>query len=169
MKTHRHPIRALPLPLALTLWALLTLPAAAMERGTSPAGVAYVSGGVSHEEQQALQTQRPAYSFWLTTAARRTGAHLAGVRVRIREADSKRLVLEHVMDGPWLFAALPLGRYEVEAILHAEDQGRIEVQRGITTIHAADHHQMLLYFTTSDEVGDDTKALPGNASAEPKR
>ena len=166
MKTHPL-IRALPL--ALLLLAGLALPVAALQRGTSAAGVEYASGGVSHEEQLALHAERLNHSFWLTTAARRTGAHLAGVRVRIRETGSNRLVLEHVMDGPWLFAALPLGRYEVEAILHAEDLGRIEVQRGITTIHAGDHHQMLLYFSTSDEVGEDTKPMPGNPYDGPKR
>jgi len=128
--------------------------AQAIERGTSATGVAYASGGTSHEELDVLRAERPNYSFWLTTAARRSGAHLAGVRVRITEADGGMRVLEHVMDGPWLFADLPLGRYEVEAILLDERTGRLEIQRGTTAIHAGDHHQMLLYFSTGDEVGD---------------
>jgi len=84
------------------------------------------------------------------------------VKVRITETDSGKRVLEHTMDGPWLFADLPLGRYEVEAILLDERTGRLEIQRGTTGIHAGDHHQMLLYFSTGDEVGEGRSPLPGN-------
>lgn len=160
MKSHHRPSVALSLTLVLlALLALLAQPAAATDRGTSTAGVEYTSGGASHEEQEALHAQRLNYSFWLTTAVRRSGAYLAGVRVRIREAGSNRLMLEHVLDGPWLFAALPQGRYEVEAIVQVERVGRIEVQRGTTTIHAGDHHQMLLYFTTPDADGEEPPKL----------
>jgi hypothetical protein len=143
----------------------------ATQRGASPAGVDYVSGGVSHEEQVALHARRADYNFWLTTAVRRTGAHLAGVMVRIRETGNGRLVLEHRMDGPWLFANLPLGRYEVEAVLQSDDLVRTEVQRGSTQIHPGDHHQMLLYFSTSDTVGEENaNPLPGNPyDGEPKK
>ena len=133
---------------------LAAAPALALQRGTSPTGVAYVSGGVGDDEQALLHGQRRDYSFWLTTAVRRSGAHLAGVQVRIREADSGRLLLEHRMDGPWLFAHLPVGRYEVEATLQNLALGRIEVQRGSTTIHPGDHHQMLLYFETGEAIGE---------------
>lgn len=134
--------------------ALIGASVPAAQRGTSPAGVAYVSGGIGQDEQQALQAERRAFSFWLTTAVRRSGAHLAGVLVRIREADSGRLVLDHRMDGPWLFAQLPVGRYEVEATLQNLTLGRIEVQRGSTAIHPGDHHQMLLYFETGEAIGE---------------
>lgn len=134
--------------------ALAAGTAPAVQRGTSAAGVAYASGGIGQDEQQDLHARRRDYSFWLTTAVRRSGAHLAGVQVRIREADSGRLLLEHRMDGPWLFAHLPVGRYEVEATLQNLALGRIEVQRGSTTIHPGDHHQMLLYFETGEAIGE---------------
>jgi hypothetical protein len=139
------------------------------ERGTSAAGVAYASGGAGDEELEALRAERLKYSFWLTTAARRSGAYLAGVRVRISEAEGSRRVLEHVMTGPWLFADLPLGRYEIEAILLDERTGRLEIQRGTTNIHPGDHHQMLLYFSTGDEVAEDRSPLPGTAHDGPKK
>ncbi|MBS0437714.1 MAG: hypothetical protein JSR75_22965 [Proteobacteria bacterium] len=133
---------------------LAALPALALQRGTSPTGVAYVSGGVGDDEQALLHGQRRDYSFWLTTAVCKTGAHLAGVLVRIRDADSGLLVLETRMDGPWLFAKLPLGRYEIEATRQDLALGRIEVQRGSTAIHPNDHHQMLLYFETGEAIGE---------------
>jgi len=132
----------------------------AIDRGTSAAGVVFASGGSSHEEQEALRADRLHYSFWLTTAARGSGAYLADVRVRINEADGGQRVLEHVMDGPWLFADLPLGRYEVEAILLDQRTGRLEIQRGSTQIHAGDHHRMVLYFSTGDEVGEEPARPP---------
>ncbi|HET7526662.1 MAG TPA: hypothetical protein VFK10_12025, partial [Burkholderiaceae bacterium] len=85
---------------------------------------------------------------------RGSGAHLAGVKVRIADESGKR-VLEHTMDGPWLFADLPLGRFEVEAFVLDERTGRLEVQRGSVGIHAGDHHHMVFYFNTGDDVGED--------------
>ena len=127
--------------------ALIGASVPAAQRGTSPAGVAHVSGGIGQDEQQALQAQRREFSFWLTTAVRRSG----------------RLVLDHRMDGPWLFAQLPVGCYEVEATLQNLQLGRIEVQRGSTTIHPGDHHQMLLYFETGEAIGErEPGSLPPN-------
>lgn len=143
---------------------LSALPAAAVQRGTSATGVDYVSGGVGEEEQKLLHAQRRDYSFWLTTAVRRSGAHLAGVLVRIREAETGLLVLEHRMDGPWLFAKLPVGRYEIEATLQDLALGRIEIERGSTTIHANDRHQLLLYFDTGEAIGE---RAPGQRSPNP--
>ena len=146
---------------ALTLAAWF--PAAlAIERGVSPAGIAYASGGVSHEELQGLHAQRQQFTFWLTTAALRSGAHLADVRVRIVPLRGDLPVLEHAMAGPWLFAALPLGRYTVEATFSMPNRP-VQVRRAVTQIHPGDHHQMVLYFDTGDEVGaENTPALPVN-------
>jgi hypothetical protein len=144
--------------------------AAAIERGRSDAGVPYVSGGVSQEELQALRAERAKFSFWLTTAAARSGAHLADVEVRITRADSGELVLEHQMQGPWLFADLPPGGYRIEAAFRILADVPPEVQRGDTTIHRGDHRQMVLYFGTGDEVGDENPpAIPGKAHDRAKK
>lgn len=135
----------------------------AVERGVSPAGVAYASGGVSHTELQDLHARRQDYSFWLTTAALKSGAHLAAVTVRITPLRSSAPMVEHTMAGPWLFAALPPGRYQVEAGFRPDPARPLQVRRGVTTIHPGDHHQMVLYFDTGDEVGAENQpALPGN-------
>jgi hypothetical protein len=137
---------------AMLLWLLGQpgSPAGALERGTSPAGVAYACGGVSHAEQAELRAAQGEYSLWLTTAARRSGAFLSGVRVRITETATGKAVLDHRLDGHWLFAALPPGRYEVEAIHMPDEMTRLEIQRGATAIHAGDHHRMVLYFAVPD-------------------
>jgi hypothetical protein len=154
-----HPPHAV---VALTLAAWF--PAAmALERGLSPAGVPYASGGVSHSELQELHARRQDYSFWLTTAAMKSGAHLADVAVRITPMPGSAPVLEHTTAGPWLFAALPPGRYQVEASFRAGPDRPLQVRRGMTTVHNGDHHQMVLYFDTGDAVGTENQpALPGN-------
>ena len=147
---------------ALTLAAWF--PAAnAIERGMSPAGVAYASGGVSHSELQELHARRQDFSFWLTTAALKSGAHLADVSVRITPLRGSQPVLDHMAAGPWLFAALPPGRYQVEATFRPAADRPMQVRTGLTTIHPGDHHQMVLYFDTGDEVGAENQpAVPGN-------
>jgi hypothetical protein len=152
-----HPCHAV---VALTLAAWFPA-ATAIERGTSAAGVVYASGGVSHSELQELHAQRQDYSFWLTTAAMKSGAHLADVSVRITPLRSTEPVLNHTTGGPWLFAALPPGRYQVEASFKPGTDRPTQVRRGLTTIHPGDHHQMVLYFDTGDEVGvENQPALP---------
>ncbi|MFY8084915.1 MAG: hypothetical protein ACOVN7_14475 [Rubrivivax sp.] len=137
--------------------------AMAIDRGISATGVAYASGGVSHSELQELHARRQDYSFWLTTAALKSGAHLADVCVRITPLRSAQPVLDHTTSGPWLFAALPPGRYQVEASFSSSSDRPPQVRRGLTTIHPGDHHQMVLYFDTGDEVGAESRpALPGN-------
>ena len=154
-----HPCHAV---VALTLAAWFPA-ATAIERGTSAAGVVYASGGVSHSELQELHAQRQNYSFWLTTAALKSGAHLADVSVRITPLRGTDPVLNHTTGGPWLFAALPPGRYQVEAVFKPSPDRPTQVRRGLTTIHPGDHHQMVLYFDTADEVGVESQtALPGN-------
>jgi len=156
----RRQWRRWPAPVALALGLLLApaLPRA-LERGTSPAGVAYASGGTSVEELDVLRAEQQRYSFWLTTSARGSGAYLAAVKVRIVDEAGTR-VLDHTMDGPWLFANLPLGRFEVEAALLDERTGRLEIQRGTVGIHPGDHHRMVLQFSTGDDAGERGGSAP---------
>jgi hypothetical protein len=123
--------------LAATAWSI--------QSGTTPQGRPYASGGASHEELTALHAKRESYSLWVITAALRTGAHLADVRVSVRDAN-KQLVFDGPLDGPWLFIDLPLGRYDIEASFNAE------VQKRTMTIHRGDHHQAFFYFKTGDAV-----------------
>jgi hypothetical protein len=152
--THKHFIA---IGLGWCLLAPLTS-AQAVDRGTTPTGIAYVSGGVGQSELVTLNEEKKNYSFWLTTAAKGSGSYLASVQVRILDARSRQSVLETTMEGPWLFAALPTGRYEVEATLAADGDHSAQTLKKSTTIHPGDRHQMILYFDTHDQVGsrDDT-------------
>jgi hypothetical protein len=129
----------------LLICAACAAAAWSMQSGRTPQGLAYASGGVSDEELVALHAKRDAYSFWVVTAALTSGAHLAEVSIKIRDA-SQRTVFSGQLDGPWLFIDLPLGRYEVEAALAGQ------IQKRFTTIHRGDRHQMFFYFNTGDNV-----------------
>jgi hypothetical protein len=154
MNQRQYPARVLGLILSL----LGCLPFAyAVERGTTSTGIAYVSGGVGHSELTALNEEKKRYSFWLTTAAKGSGSYLAAVRVRILDARTQQPVLEHTMDGPWLFAALPVGRYQIEASYYQIGKGPVQVQKQSTTIHPGDNHQMVLYFDTDDLLGPENQ------------
>jgi hypothetical protein len=124
----------------------------AASSGTSSQGRNYVSGGVSAEELVALHERREAFSLWLVTAAKRSGAHLADVQLRIVDAE-RRTVFDAKLDGPWLFIDLAPGRYNIEA------QFAGQTRRAMTTIHAGDHHQAFFYFDVADEVGPDQPAI----------
>jgi hypothetical protein len=140
-------ISAMALSLLLA-WPTVTL---ATTDGSTPEGITYVSGGVSGEELQALTAGKSGYSLWVTTAAVRSGAHLADARARVLDSQ-RQVVLDVVMDGPWLFANLPVGTYTVEVTFEQQ------VKRSTTTIHAGDHHQQVFYFISPDEV-EKTDAL----------
>lgn len=144
--THRNARRLTAL---LATVGLLST-AQALQTGRSAQGVDYMSGGIGEGEVQAMRAERERFSLWLT-AAGLSGAFIGSVRVRIVDLASGGTVLEHVTDGPLLYAALPVGRYEVEATLFDVQSGRLEIQRGSTSIHAGDHHQMVLRFAVPED------------------
>lgn len=147
----RDALLRLPCRLALALAVAGLAPAAlALQTGRSPQGVEYMSGGIGEGEVQAMRGARERFSLWLTAAGLR-GAFIGSVRVRIVDLASGAAVLEHTTDGPLLYAALPPGRYEVEAALFDVDSGRLEIQRGSTTLRAGDHHQMVLRFAVPED------------------
>jgi hypothetical protein len=133
-----------------------TAPTWAMQSGKTPQGWPYVSGGVAQGGRRALHVKRDAYSLWLVTAASKSGAYLADVRVTIRDA-RRAVVFDRRLDGPWLFIDLPQGRYQLEATLGGD------MQKGITTIHRGDHRQAFFYFDTGDELRPESPSpIAGN-------
>lgn len=124
---------------------LAAAPAAAdLVRGTSAQGVAFVDGGIGRAEVEALQAERARYSLRVLTAARGSGAYLAGVRLQIRDARGQ-VVLAREMEGPWLLADLPEGRYEIAAVFGWQTRS------AAVALHAGEHRQVDLYFDVPDD------------------
>ena len=144
---------------AATASLLLALPTAqALQRGTAPGGAAYVSGGATDSELESMRAERTTHSFWLVTAAKGSGAHLADVGVRIVDTRSGQAVLEHRMDGPWLMVGLSAGRYTVEATVPKNRRGMPETQRTTVTVDRSGIKQSVLYFDTGDVTEADLAA-----------
>ena len=118
--------------------------------GSTPGGVRYASGGVSNEEQDALRARFAQYTLRVATAARGSGAHMAGVQARILDS-SGQLVLEHRLEGPWLLANLPAGRYRIELRSPAEGTSTAQVQRRDVTIAARGMTDVTVHFDTAGE------------------
>ncbi len=139
--------RARPLFLATALATMLgSAPALALTEGVTTQGLAFISGGVGQDERETMSSRRNQFSLHLTAAAKRSGAYLGDVQIRIVEAASGRIVLETTMDGPWLLVGLALGEYRIEA-RHAN-----QALAKSTRIHASDLHEVIFYFDTPVDV-----------------
>jgi hypothetical protein len=140
-----------PSHLVLTLGAIFAaLPAAAMTDGRTSQDRPFVSGGVSESELADIRTKQPFFSLSLLTAAKGSGAHLAGVRVRIVDGTGNQVV-ETEMDGPYLLVDLMPGKYQLEATNEGETQKRALV------IREGAAQRLVLYFKSDAEVSPDLK------------
>ena len=90
-------------------WLAVLIPCAGAH-----AQIAYESGGIGEEERTAITDREDRYNLKLIFAERGSGAYLAGIRVRIADADGTPLV-EATSEGPWFLAHLPPGTYRVDA------------------------------------------------------
>jgi hypothetical protein len=123
-----------------------TLPAAALERGSSESGATWTSGGIGMSEREQMLATGERHRLWLTTAARRSGAYLSGAQVRILDVASRAPVLAVTMDGPWLLATLPDGRYEIEASWRAADDAPLQTARALAEVAGRTVRRLFLYF-----------------------
>jgi hypothetical protein len=134
---------------AFGLAALTSFGAAfAQSSGETAQNRPYVTGGVSIEEARALEQQRNDYRLWLVTADRGSGAWLAGAKTRVKDARGE-VVLDTVLEGPYLLVDLAPGRYTIEA----EVDGRTRTQT--VSIGSSGTRQVVMYFDTAAELSPD--------------
>lgn len=107
-------------------------------------GIAFIEGGIGEEELSVLEAEQSDYALTVRTAARRSGAYLADVHLRIRDAEG-HVAFERQLQAPWLLIALPPGRYEIEGVHEAE------VERHVVTIVPHGHREAVLYFPVDGE------------------
>jgi hypothetical protein len=137
-------------PISAVIVSLTVLPAHAMTDGRTAQDRPFMSGGVSQDELADLRTQQPFFSVSVLTAAKGSGAHLAGVKVRITDATGRQ-VLDTEMDGPYLLVDLLPGKYQLEAVNENETQKRVlNVRQGAA-------QRVVLYFKSDAEVSPDLK------------
>lgn len=77
------------------------------------AGISFVTGGVGLGEREALMQQASQFNLKVVNT-NRSGAYTADARVSIINSSGHE-VLNTQLDGPWLMAKLPPGRYTLNA------------------------------------------------------
>lgn len=83
------------------------LPAPAVQNG-----IRYVTGGIGEDEVKAFHSVAPKYNLRVTLSAK-SGHYLSDVDVRIYAGTRSLLVIRTA--GPFLFAHLPAGQYQISA------------------------------------------------------
>ena len=130
----------------------------ALDQGTTRQDRPFVSGGVSIEEVEMLESRRLDYQLWLVTVDQVSGAWLAGAQAVIRDAQGET-VLDTQLDGPYLFVSLLPGRYAIDVTLEGKTVHRSLVVKGPAL------HQVLTRFDTGVAVSPEMPAhSPANVS-----
>ncbi|MEJ5357943.1 MAG: carboxypeptidase-like regulatory domain-containing protein [Desulfobacterales bacterium] len=110
---------------AFVLLLLAATPATAsafLAKQKTAQGVEFLSGGVGKDERDAMKQHAKAFNTHLVFADS-SGKFLSAVAVRITDAKGKA-VLETTTQGPWLYANLPAGSYDVAAVFQGKEQKR---------------------------------------------
>lgn len=121
-------------------------------RGKTDAGLAILSGGNTVGDRVTMHAERGSYSLWVATVAKPSGAYLADAKLRIVNLGDKSVSLERTMEGPWLMAALPAGKYEVSATFKAEGASQDQTLSNRVTVAMKGQRQVVLRFDSAAEV-----------------
>ena len=122
--------------LAATMLAMLGTAhaASAAENVVTQKNVSFVSGGVALDSRERLQAQEKEFNLKLVFTLVE-GNYLADISVRIADTAGKTLI-EHVADGPFFMARLPVGTYSVAVAYEGNAQNRmVKVGGGLRTEH----------------------------------
>ena len=131
-------MRTLRAVLAALVLGAAVLPSVAVEVRRDR-DVYWVSGGVGIDEREEMIMALPDHNLKVLTAADKSGAFLSAVQVVVRDA-AGRTVLETSLDGPWLLARLPPGRYELVATYDGRSQ------TPTFTVPASGRREIFLYW-----------------------
>lgn len=138
-----------PLVLAGSMGLAPQVWAQTADAGAPTLDVPHLSGGVGVDGRREMQALKGKYNFRLSTVARKSGAYLADVRVRIMDARDRRELLDHRMDGPWFYADLAPGLYEVEVSFQSGD-GPVQTRRSIRSMRKGMVREQRMDFDVPD-------------------
>jgi len=124
-------------------------------RGKTDAGLAILSGGNTVGDRVTMHAERSSYSLWVATVAKPSGAYLADAKLRIVNLGDRSVALERTMEGPWLMAALPVGKYEVSATFRADGASKDQTLSNRVTVAKTGQRQVVLRFDSPATVGSD--------------
>lgn len=118
----------------------------ALPAETTQGNVRYVTGGVGEDAVNAFKQAAPKYPLELLFAQKSSpnDVYLAGVKVTVRDRAGK-VVLDAVSEGPYLLAAMPAGRYQIEA----DHEG--VAKRQSVEIRSGQHRRVVLVWAAKGE------------------
>ncbi|MEY6433950.1 carboxypeptidase regulatory-like domain-containing protein [Thioalkalicoccus limnaeus] len=96
---------------------------AILDRKSTPEGHPYVSGGIGVSEREELARIKSEYNLRLLFAVEGSGEYLSDIQVRIDDA-SGMTRLTATSKGPWFYARLPPGRYNLTVDAAGQVQAR---------------------------------------------
>lgn len=133
-------------------------------------GFAFVSGGISVDDRQAMHAERKRYTLWVATVAKPSGAYLADAWLKIVDAKDKRPLVERSLEGPWYMIALPPGRYQVQASFRAEGATQDQTLSQTVNVGQGFLRQVVLRFDSKAEVSPDMQGpFGGNPFGTPAK
>lgn len=130
-------------------------PVAGLVRGKAEDGSAFLSGGVTIDDRKTMRAERAGYNLWVATVAKRSGAYLGDVRLAITRVGDKAPLLARTMDGPWLLAALPPGRYDIVATLPGDASAKDQTLKSQVQLAKTGQRQAVMRFDSAAEVSPD--------------
>lgn len=138
-------------------------------KGRTAGGIAFLSGGITSTDQVTMYHERWRYSLWVATVARPSGAWLADVVLRVVDLATGKPVLERTMEGPWLFAALPAGQYEVRGSYRAQGAERAQTLVQRVRVQRTPQRQVVLRFDSKADVSPDATTPGPSPFGDPAR
>ncbi len=127
-------------------------------RGKTGAGLDLLSGGNTVDDRVTMQSERGNYSLWVATVAKPSGAYLADAKLRVVSLSDKSVVVDRTMEGPWLLAALPAGKYEVSATFRADGASKDQTLTERVNIAKTGQRQVVLRFESDAKVSPDMES-----------
>lgn len=111
--------------IAATLCLLTVVAGAVHAADAAPptANVPHLSGGIGLDEREAMRSRAKEFNLRLFFAEKTAGHYMAGVRTTIQRNGSQP-VLTVDAAGPWLYVALPPGRYKIVVEADGRQQAR---------------------------------------------
>lgn len=151
MKNARKAAVACALAAAQALaWAQVSV-----QSGQTLRGEPFLAGGIGQDEIAAMRLARSGYGLSVMTAARRSGAFLADVRLRIAE-EGGEVAFDRVLPGPWLLVGLRPGKYALEASRGGE------VQKATITVAPGVTREQMFYFDVPEVPPDPVRFPPAS-------
>jgi hypothetical protein len=145
----------------------LPVSSANIVRGKSDEGLAYLSGGITLGDRATMYAERAEYSLWVATVAKVSGAYIPGAKLRIVAIGTQAAKLDRTMDGPWFFAALPPGQYDVAATVRPDDGSAPQTMTTRVNITKNGQRQVVLRFASSAEVAHEMQTSSTGNSFDP--